>query len=120
MATYKNRRQMNSETELSRYMPLIALENMRRKKQRRLIRVDMFQDPFEGSEKTDRWPAACLQQLERDADGRVHDCSVSRRGVAAYLKKASSRFRIAIGDFVNDLRIGFLGLGNVGGKLAGS
>jgi hypothetical protein len=54
MATYKNRRQMNSETELSRYMSLIALENMRRKKQLRLIRLEMFQDPFEGSEKADR------------------------------------------------------------------
>jgi hypothetical protein len=49
MTTYKNRRQMNSETELRRYMSLIALEDMLRKKQLRLIRVDMFQDPFEGS-----------------------------------------------------------------------
>ena len=43
MATYKNRRQMNSETELSRYMSFVALENMRRKEELRLIRVDVFQ-----------------------------------------------------------------------------
>jgi hypothetical protein len=49
MTTYKNRRQMNSETELRRYMSLIALEDIAAQKQQRLICVDMFQDPFEGS-----------------------------------------------------------------------
>jgi hypothetical protein len=51
---------MNSETELRRYMSLIALENMLRKKQLRLIRVDMFQDSLRVPFRKSRSMTSCL------------------------------------------------------------